>query len=379
MVVPEYGDGWKCKLTIPSLLAGDRLSITSLTVADPSGRAAHRPHDAGRLSPDGGGHELQAAHPKDDGVLPRRPAELRRCGDAEPPRVRPGLLREAGRRGGRLQAHRPPVQDPGLRARRAPGSARSRSGSRPPTTDTFSLAQSQEEFYFALPYVEMDLCLWAYNHGTPAGEVAAVLGLTADQVERVYRDIEAKRRVSRYLHQAAAARFGGDGGRSQCAASPESWRFETGRRRRHLDGLAGHGRGHAPPRPRRVRPLPGSTAPAWSTPASPSSTSPPASSRSPTRTARSGWSSTARSSTTWSCGRSSLALGHRFRTRSDTEVIVHAWEAWGERAFERFNGQFAIALWDARRGGAGAGPRQARGPPPVLLRARRRSLVRRAR
>ncbi len=43
-----------------------------------------------------------------------------------------------------------------------------------------------------------------------------------------------------------------------------------------------------------------------------------------------------------------LALGHEFRTRSDTEVIVHAWEAWGERAFERFNGQFAIALWDTR-------------------------------
>ena len=44
-----------------------------------------------------------------------------------------------------------------------------------------------------------------------------------------------------------------------------------------------------------------------------------------------------------------LALGHRFRTKSDTEVIVHAYEAWGEAAFERFNGQFAIGLWDTVR------------------------------
>jgi asparagine synthase (glutamine-hydrolysing) len=43
------------------------------------------------------------------------------------------------------------------------------------------------------------------------------------------------------------------------------------------------------------------------------------------------------------------ALGHAFRTESDTEVIVHAFEAWGEAAFARFNGQFAIALWDARQ------------------------------
>jgi len=41
------------------------------------------------------------------------------------------------------------------------------------------------------------------------------------------------------------------------------------------------------------------------------------------------------------------ALGHRFRTRSDTEVIVQAWHAWGERAFERFNGQWAVAIWDS--------------------------------
>ena len=40
--------------------------------------------------------------------------------------------------------------------------------------------------------------------------------------------------------------------------------------------------------------------------------------------------------------------GHRFRTGSDTEVIVHAWEEWGEDAFARFNGQWALALWEPR-------------------------------
>ena len=43
------------------------------------------------------------------------------------------------------------------------------------------------------------------------------------------------------------------------------------------------------------------------------------------------------------------ALGHVFHTRSDTEVIVHAWEAWGERCVERFRGMFAFALWDRNR------------------------------
>ena len=63
-----------------------------------------------------------------------------------------------------------------------------------PTTDTFSLAQGQDEFYFALPYHQMDLALWAHNHGVPVGDVAAGLGLTEDQARFIYADIDAKRR-----------------------------------------------------------------------------------------------------------------------------------------------------------------------------------------
>jgi NAD+ synthase len=71
---------------------------------------------------------------------------------------------------------------------------------RPPTTDTYSLPQTQEEFYFSLPYDKMDLCLYARNNGIEAADIGPALGLTEQQVERVFRDIDAKRRASRYLH-----------------------------------------------------------------------------------------------------------------------------------------------------------------------------------
>ncbi|HYD57192.1 MAG TPA: NAD(+) synthase [Burkholderiales bacterium] len=73
--------------------------------------------------------------------------------------------------------------------------------SRPPTTDTYSLAQTQEEFYFGIPLRQLDLCVYALDHGVPAAELAAVVGLTVEQVEEVYRDIAGKRLSTRYQHE----------------------------------------------------------------------------------------------------------------------------------------------------------------------------------
>jgi len=72
---------------------------------------------------------------------------------------------------------------------------------RPPTTDTYPLDQSQEEFYFPLPYGRMDLCLYAKNHDVQPEEVAPVVGLTAEQLARVYRVIDSTRSATRYLHR----------------------------------------------------------------------------------------------------------------------------------------------------------------------------------
>ena len=69
-----------------------------------------------------------------------------------------------------------------------------------PTTDTYSLAQGQDEFYFALPWAQMDLALWALEHARPASELATALGIAEVAAEAIYADIRNKRRSTRYLH-----------------------------------------------------------------------------------------------------------------------------------------------------------------------------------
>jgi NAD+ synthase len=199
-VFPQYGAGWRCKITLPSLLEGDRLNLSSLTVADPEGRqqTARMTHAAYL--------QLVAAT-----NFKQRTRKMMEYYHAD--RVNyavagtPNLLEHDqgffvkqgdGAADFKPIAHLYKTQVFALAEHiGVPEEIRRR----PPTTDTFSLAQTQEEFYFALPYGLMDLCLWAYEHAVPANEVAPVTGLRPDQVERVFRDIEAKRRVSRYLHQ----------------------------------------------------------------------------------------------------------------------------------------------------------------------------------
>lgn len=69
----------------------------------------------------------------------------------------------------------------------------------PPSTDTYTLPQTQEEFYYALPYDRLDAALFAFDQGLPAAEAASVVGITVEQADRVYRDIQRKQRTATTL------------------------------------------------------------------------------------------------------------------------------------------------------------------------------------
>jgi len=71
-----------------------------------------------------------------------------------------------------------------------------------PTTDTYSLSQGQDEFYFALPYHQMDVALWCLNHQVDAGILGEYLTIGKEKAEFVYQDILNKRKTTTYLHAA---------------------------------------------------------------------------------------------------------------------------------------------------------------------------------
>lgn len=72
--------------------------------------------------------------------------------------------------------------------------------SRPPTTDTYSLPQGQDEFFFAVPVEQLDLCLYGKNHGIEPEAVANAASLKAEHVRAIWKDIDRKRATTRPLH-----------------------------------------------------------------------------------------------------------------------------------------------------------------------------------
>ena len=198
-VFPQYGDDWKCKITLPSILDSDRLNVFQLTVQSPDGATETK-----RMPP---AAYLQLVAATNYKQRVRKMTEyyhadrLNYAVAGTPNRLEydQGFFVKNGDGSADFKpiAHLYKTQVYALaHTLGLPEEIRRR----PPTTDTYSMAQTQEEFYFALPYDRMDLCLYGYNHAVPAADVAPVVNLQPPQVERVYKDIEAKRRTTRYLH-----------------------------------------------------------------------------------------------------------------------------------------------------------------------------------
>ncbi len=200
-VIPEYGPGWKAKIVLPSVIDSDAFRIFSVVAQAPDGAVLKE-----RLPLE---EYLQVVAATNFKQRTRKMLEyyhadrLNYAVLGTPNRLEydQGFFVKNGDGAADLKpiAHLYKSQVYQLaEALGVPAEIRSR----PPTTDTYSMPQSQEEFYFSLPYDEMDLCLYAVDHGIGADVVAGALGLTSEQVERVFQDIAGKRRMSQYLHAA---------------------------------------------------------------------------------------------------------------------------------------------------------------------------------
>lgn len=197
-VVPEFGPGYKSKIVLPNMLAEDRYAIFSVVVQAPDGSTKKV-----RLTPNAYLGIVAATNFKQRArkMIEYHYADLLQYAVAGTPNrleYDQGFFVKNGDGSADFKpiAHLYKSQVYQLAAYLGvPDEIRSR----PSTTDTYSLEQSQEEFYFALPLAKMDLCLYGKNNGIPAAELASAAGLDEQQVERVYTMIESKRRMTQYL------------------------------------------------------------------------------------------------------------------------------------------------------------------------------------
>ena len=239
-----------------------------------------------------------------------------------------------------------------------------------PTTDTFSLPQTQEEFYFGHPYDRMDLLLWGHEHGVEPAELHRASAWRPEEVEAAYREIERRRVATEYLHAPADPR--GARGLSRCVRHRGHRAARSGgppvdERRAAADGAGDP--------PSRARTASGSRSSAGAGFVS-------------TRLAifdiPGGWQpleAAAGGDLLVYNGevynhpelRAELeARGESFATTCDTEVVLRLLERDGPEALERFNGQFAFAWWQPRRAPPDAGSRPLRRAAASLRAAGRR-------
>ena len=198
--IPEYGPGWRAKIVLPSVVDGDQYRIFSLVAYSPDGKTIKK-----RLPLEAYLGVVASTNFKQRTrkMLEYYHADRRHfCVAGTPNRLEydQGFFVKGGDGLADFKpiAHLYKTQVYALAAYLGiPEEVRNR----PPTTDTYSIPQGQDEFYFSLPYEQMDLCLYGKNHGYTAAEVAEVLELQPVQIERVYRDIDGKRRTTSYLHQ----------------------------------------------------------------------------------------------------------------------------------------------------------------------------------
>jgi NAD+ synthase len=200
LVVPEYCPGYKCKIVLPGLLDAKRYSIFSVVVQSPDGKTKKV-----RLTPEAYLGIVAATNFKQRTrkMIEYYYADLLQYAVAGTPNrleYDQGFFVKNGDGAADFKpiAHLYKSQVYQLAAYLGVPDEILR---RPPTTDTYSLEQSQEEFYFSLPLEQMDLCLYAKDHHIPASNLVSALALEEELIERVYEMIDAKRKVARYLHQ----------------------------------------------------------------------------------------------------------------------------------------------------------------------------------